>query len=66
MAGEDYSFFENVTKSFDKAAKFTKWEDGLLEQIKACNAVYQMRFPIKYSIASTKLPAKEVSVLAKP
>ncbi len=47
MAGEDYSFFENVTKSFDKAAKFTKWEDGLLEQIKACNAVYQMRFPIK-------------------
>lgn len=47
MAEQHYSFFENVTKSFDKAAKFTKWETGLLEQIKACNAVYQMKFPIK-------------------
>ena len=47
MAEQEYSFFESVTKSFDKASKFTKWEHGLLEQIKACNAVYQMRFPIK-------------------
>lgn len=47
MPDQQYSFFESVTKSFDKAAKFTKWETGLLEQIKACNAVYQMRFPIK-------------------
>ncbi len=42
-----YSFFENVERSFDKAAKFTKWEQGLLGQIKACNSVYQMRFPLK-------------------
>lgn len=47
MADQQYSFFESVTKSFDRAAKFTKWEKGLLDQIKACNAVYQMRFPIK-------------------
>lgn len=47
MSEQKYSFFENVVKSFDKASKFTKWENGLLEQIKACNAVYQMRFPIK-------------------
>jgi glutamate dehydrogenase (NAD(P)+) len=47
MSDQQYSFFESVVKSFDKAAKFTKWEAGLLEQIKACNAVYQMRFPIK-------------------
>jgi len=47
MAEQQYSFFESVTQSFDKAAKFTKWEQGLLEQIKACNAVYQMRFPVK-------------------
>lgn len=47
MQDQNYSFFESVTKSFDKAAKFTNWENGLLEQIKACNAVYQMRFPIK-------------------
>src|SRR6188768_1116468 len=44
---QSYSFFQSVEKSFDKAATFTKWEAGLLEQIKACNAVYQMRFPIK-------------------
>jgi glutamate dehydrogenase (NAD(P)+) len=47
MSEQHYSFFESVTKSFDKASRFTKWEQGLLEQIKACNAVYQMRFPIK-------------------
>ncbi len=44
---QSYNFFESVTKSFDKAASFTKWETGLLEQIKVCNAVYQMRFPIR-------------------
>ena len=47
MSVKQYSFFESVTKSFDKAAKFTKWENGLLEQIKACNAVYQIKFPIR-------------------
>src|ERR1700733_288951 len=44
---EPYSFFHAVEKSFDKAAKFTKWDHGILEQIKACNSVYQMRFPLK-------------------
>jgi glutamate dehydrogenase (NAD(P)+) len=42
-----YSFFQNVEKSFDKAAKFTSWDSGILQQIKQCNSVYQMRFPIK-------------------
>ena len=42
-----YSFFQNVEKSFDKAAKFTQWDNGILQQIKQCNSVYQMRFPIK-------------------
>jgi len=42
-----YSFFGAVEKSFDKAARYTKWEQGILEQIKECNAVYQMRFPLK-------------------
>jgi glutamate dehydrogenase (NAD(P)+) len=46
MSGE-YSFFESVGTSFDKAAKFTKWDPGILEQIKACNSVYRMRFPVK-------------------
>jgi len=43
----EYTFFQNVERSFDKAAKFTKWDLGILEQIKACNSVYRMRFPIK-------------------
>ena len=42
-----YSFFQSVERSFDKAAKFTTWEQGLLDQIKACNSIYTMRFPVK-------------------
>ncbi len=47
MLHQAYSFFQSVEKSFDKAAKFTHWEKGLLEQIKACNSIYSMRFPVK-------------------
>ncbi len=42
-----YSFFESVEESFDRAAQFTSWDSGILEQIKACNSVYRMRFPVK-------------------
>lgn len=42
-----YSFFGAVEKSFDKAARFTQWDPGVLEQIKQCNAVYRMHFPVK-------------------
>ncbi|GAB3427602.1 Glu/Leu/Phe/Val family dehydrogenase [Niabella aquatica] len=47
MSDNNYSFFGAVKKSFHKAAEFTKWDKGLLEQISACNSVYRMRFPIK-------------------
>jgi glutamate dehydrogenase (NAD(P)+) len=47
MHNDDNSFFDAVKKSFNKAAEFTKWDKGLLEQISACNAVYRMRFPVK-------------------
>src|SRR5688572_2548949 len=47
MSETHYSFFGSVEKSFDKAAKFTKWDPGVLEQIKACNSVYQMKFPVR-------------------
>lgn len=43
----DYSFFEGVEKNFDKAAKYTDLSSGLLEQIKGCNAVFRMNFPVK-------------------
>jgi len=35
------------SKNFDKAAVHTGLPKGLTDQIKACNAVYQMRFPVK-------------------
>ncbi len=41
------TFFESVQRNFDKAAVHTGLPKGLLEQIKVCNAVYQMRFPVK-------------------
>ncbi len=44
---KEYSFFQSVERSFDKASKFTKWETGILEQIKACNSIYSMKFPVK-------------------
>jgi glutamate dehydrogenase (NAD(P)+) len=47
MADKNYSFFGAVEKSFEKAAKFTKWDEGLLNQIRQCNSVLQMRFPLK-------------------
>lgn len=47
MSQHPYSFFQSVEKSFDKAAAFTNFDPGILEQIKACNSVYQMRFPVK-------------------
>jgi glutamate dehydrogenase (NAD(P)+) len=55
MSDQHYSFFESVTRSFDKASRFTQWEEGLLEQIKACNAVYQMRFPVKMDDGSIEV-----------
>lgn len=44
---ENYSFFDSVIRSFDKAARFTNWDPGILEQIKACNSVYRMKFPVR-------------------
>jgi glutamate dehydrogenase (NAD(P)+) len=46
-SNSNYSFFQSVERSFDKASKYTNHNQGLLEQIKACNSVLQMRFPIK-------------------
>ena len=44
---EKISFFQQVNDSFDKAAVHLDYEPGLLRQIKICNSVYHMTFPIK-------------------
>ncbi|MCY4401083.1 MAG: Glu/Leu/Phe/Val dehydrogenase [Candidatus Poribacteria bacterium] len=44
---ENLSFFQKVNENFDKAAKFTDYPKGLLEQIKICNSSCHFTFPIK-------------------
>lgn len=41
------SFHQNVQYFFDKAATHTKYPKGLLDQIKASNSVYKMKFPVR-------------------
>ncbi len=43
----DTSFFAQVNRQFDLAAPHTGLPAGLLEQIKACNAVYHFAFPLR-------------------
>ena len=40
-------FLNDVRSYFDKAAQYTNFEPGLLEQIKICNSVYKFYFPIE-------------------
>lgn len=43
----DYQFFEQVNRAFDKAATYSRFEAGLLNQIKICNTVYHVTFPLR-------------------
>ena len=40
-------FFQSVNTYFDKAAALLDHSKGLLDQIRACNAVYQIQFPVR-------------------
>ncbi|QQR98340.1 MAG: Glu/Leu/Phe/Val dehydrogenase [Sphingobacteriales bacterium] len=40
-------FYQNIEYFVDEAAKFTKFDSGLIQQIKACNAIYKIHFPVK-------------------
>ena len=42
-----FSFFEQVNRSFDRAMAFTDHDPRLLTQIRECNSVYHMTFPVK-------------------
>ena len=41
------SFFKTVQDNYDRAAALTDLPKGLIAQIRECNSVYQMRFPVK-------------------
>lgn len=47
MAQNRRSFFENVLAFFDSAAEHTVHPAGLLDQIKYCNSIYSLKFPLK-------------------
>jgi len=47
MSEKQARFYKSVQSNFDKAAGLTSHPKGLLEQIKVCNAVYKMQFPVK-------------------
>src|SRR5436309_2563409 len=40
-------FYNDVVSYFDKAAAFTEFDAGLLEQIKICNSIYKFYFPLE-------------------
>jgi glutamate dehydrogenase (NAD(P)+) len=42
-----YKFFDQVNEAFDKAAKHSRFDKGLLDQIKICNNVYHITFPLE-------------------
>lgn len=39
-------FFEQVNKNFDKAVDYLPHQPGILEQIRNCNSVYHVTFPL--------------------
>jgi glutamate dehydrogenase (NAD(P)+) len=45
--GEDLNLWNIVGREFDKAAANLGVPQGLLQQIKACNAVYYVQFPVR-------------------
>ena len=47
MTTQHIPMFAQVNKYFDKAAAHLDHEPGLLAQIKACNSIYRMQFPLK-------------------
>ncbi len=41
------TFLDSVNRNFERAAGYTEIPRGILDQIKACNAVYEIRFPVR-------------------
>lgn len=41
-----HRFYDSVSEYFDRAARLSQVPPGLLDQIKACNSVYRMKFPV--------------------
>ena len=44
MSGD--SFYKSVNHYFDRAASYSNLPKGLLDQVRSCNSVYRIRFPV--------------------
>ena len=44
---EGKKFLDSVHQYFDHAAKYSRLDPGILAQIKACNSVYKVSFPVE-------------------
>ena len=40
-------FFRDVSRSFERAARYTEFSTGILEAVRACNGVYRIKFPVE-------------------
>lgn len=43
----NYKFFDQVNQAFDLAAQYSRFDKGLLDQIKICNSIYHITFPLE-------------------
>ncbi|UCE87969.1 MAG: Glu/Leu/Phe/Val dehydrogenase [Deltaproteobacteria bacterium] len=39
--------FADVVRYFDRAARYTRFDTHLLDQVKECNGIYRIRFPVE-------------------
>ncbi len=60
-AKKPVSFYQSVGNYFAKAAAHTGLSDGLLEQIRTCNAVYAVQFPVM--VTNPKTGERGVTVI---
>lgn len=49
------AFHESVHAYFDRAAAYSKYDPGILQQVKDCNAVYRMKFPVRADDGSVRV-----------
>ncbi len=40
-------FFRDVSRYFKRAARYTEFSPGILEQVRSCNGVYRIKFPVE-------------------
>ena len=43
----EFGFLDQVHRTFEQAAALTDLDEGLLAQIRTCNSVYRLTFPLK-------------------